>query len=76
MTKLAVTAALLGTVGVACTASAQAPPQAQTIVRAGAQPSTQGPGAVLHRQGSCGSGVRGQRRGTLQRGLRRGWTRV
>jgi hypothetical protein len=43
MMKLAVTATLLATVGVTCTASAQAPPQEQTIVRAGTQPSTQGP---------------------------------
>jgi quercetin dioxygenase-like cupin family protein len=43
MMKLVVTASLLATVGMTCTASAQAPPQEQTIVRAGTQLSTQGP---------------------------------
>jgi 4-carboxymuconolactone decarboxylase len=43
MMKLVVVSALLATTGMTCIASAQAPPQEQTIVRAGAQPSTQGP---------------------------------
>ncbi len=40
--KFAVPSALLATAGAVCIASAQTPPQEQTIVRAGAQPSTQG----------------------------------
>jgi quercetin dioxygenase-like cupin family protein len=41
--KLALRVGLLATVGVVCIASAQTPPQEHTIVRAGSQPSTQGP---------------------------------
>ena len=41
--KLARTFALLATAGAVCIASAQTPPQEQTIVRTGSQPSTQGP---------------------------------
>ena len=43
MMKLAITFVLLATGGAVCIASAQTPPQEQTIVRVGAQPSTQGP---------------------------------
>jgi alkylhydroperoxidase/carboxymuconolactone decarboxylase family protein YurZ len=43
MMKRAATFALLATAGVVCVASAQTPAPGQTIVRAGSQPSTQGP---------------------------------
>jgi 4-carboxymuconolactone decarboxylase len=43
MMKLAVTFALLATAGAVWITSAQTPPQEHTIVRAGSQPSTQGP---------------------------------
>lgn len=43
MSKFVVASAVLAAAGAVCSASAQTPPPAQTVVRAGSQPATQGP---------------------------------
>jgi hypothetical protein len=54
MIKRAATVALLATAGVVCIAPAQTPAPEQTIVRAGSQPSTQGPEQSFDRHGRRG----------------------